>query len=702
MVWVVSVIALLFMSMSATTYAETGTNNIVIQSPVSLGKVTLKENVTADINNLMLMPSTNGQIVSFIVTVKNNSNTELNFIDYWVNVSTSGGAKITVQTANTEMKTIPAKSTKDILFYGTTANGIKITDLIIKLIKWDFTVPSYMNVLGQIKVPQRYNPSTQANSGRLMNTEGVDTSFVITQATIGKSSKYYKPEIKLSISNQDSNTVTLPDYQFYISTNNNLLYPITGNNIKGTTLDPLVEKEFQLTASIPIEVKEGNWKLVVMYPVNDGKVKVPVAVFDLPAASSSVADNLGKLYAFTTSQGIYYAKINSLNRLPLEDDDLIIANLTLVNQGTDTIPMLDLTGKYTFNGKIEKQAVVSSNNRVIALQPGESVDLQLVGKVPYTFDISDISLMLQEKESGTDATDLVEFKPGAQFTPLQIVNWNEGFKIADVGYRANVKIRQFKTYKGQYGNIIAAQVLVTNEEKRAASMQQLAGYFQKKDGTVYPATFQTISEKLNPGGTAMIFATANVPLNTDLSDVQLVIGKAIVESQASTAGNQNQSVITGYVSPYNVNLPGEVEEQNSLRDIDIMPFKLSIDRIATQAQFEQNTLKLNFDYTLEQDVLTKADVKDHKYIIEISDANPKYTFSKSFAINTSTDSDATTGNDLRVGSHTVEISWSDLDFIMNMSVLKDFTLNVYDEIQPGYKKLIASQKLPWFVNRSLN
>jgi hypothetical protein len=133
-----------------------------------------------------------------------------------------------------------------------------------------------------------------------------------------------------------------------------------------------------------------------------------------------------------------------------------------------------------------------------------------------------------------------------------------------------------------------------------------------------------------------------------------------------------------------------------------MPFKLSIDRIATQAQFEQNTLKLNFDYTLEQDVLTKADVKDHKYIIEISDANPKYTFSKSFAINTSTDSDATTGNDLRVGSHTVEISWSDLDFIMNMSVLKDFTLNVYDEIQPGYKKLIASQKLPWFVNRSLN
>jgi len=242
MVWVVSVIALLFMSMSATTYAETGTNNIVIQSPVSLGKVTLKENVTADINNLMLMPSTNGQIVSFIVTVKNNSNTELNFIDYWVNVSTSGGAKITVQTANTEMKTIPAKSTKDILFYGTTANGIKITDLIIKLIKWDFTVPSYMNVLGQIKVPQRYNPSTQANSGRLMNTEGVDTSFVITQATIGKSSKYYKPEIKLSISNQDSNTVTLPDYQFYISTNNNLLYPITGNNIKGTTLDPLVEK----------------------------------------------------------------------------------------------------------------------------------------------------------------------------------------------------------------------------------------------------------------------------------------------------------------------------------------------------------------------------------------------------------------------------------------------------------------------------
>jgi len=690
-------ISLLILNVNVT-YASDGANetNIEFLEPVTIGKVSIKDNVIGEIKNVLLAPIGNEQVMGLTLTINNSSSSELNFIDYWVNVTTKDGTKVTVQTTDNEVKTIPAKSEKNIVFYGKLSSSVKISDLIIKVIKWDFSAAAYMKVLGELKVPQRYSPVTKVNSGRLVNVGGSKTAISVKRAYVGKNSKLYKPEITVVIKNEGTSSITLPDYQFYIMTDKNLMYPLTSSNIKGATLDPITEKEFSLTASIPISVGQDDWKLVVMSSLNEGKDRVPEAIFDLPKTNSNDVVENQKTYTFTTSDGIYEVTLNSLNRLPIEDDDLIIANLTLENNGDSTVPLPEFTGKLTFNDKIEKDASVSDNNKLIAISPGAKTELQLVGRVPYTFEIDKVNLVLQQKETGsTETLDLVEFTHSGEFTQIQSVKGNIGFKISDVGSRSDVKVRNIFTYKGQGADVLGAQLMITNEEKRTTQMQQLAGYFEKSDGTVYPATFQKLSEKLSPGGVAVVYATSTVPKGVESSDVRLVIGKALLEQSSSGAGNNLDEVLAGYVAPYSVILPEEKERQNGLQDIDIKPFELSINRIATEIYFASSLLKFNFDYTLTQDLLAKADYKDQKIVIELKDQNEQSVFSKELSLS-GTDETA-----LKVGTNSMELSWTDDKFVMKIQTLKDYELNVYHEIQPGYKKLLATQKLPWLVNRTL-
>ncbi|WP_256759160.1 hypothetical protein [Cohnella sp. WQ 127256] len=703
-------ISVIMGTMQATIYAQDTVSKsapIKILEPVSLGNVTLKEGVTASVNNLIVLPSSSNQIVSLTLSIKNNSNSELNFLDYWVNLYTKSGTKLNIQLADTKVSKIPAKSTVNIDFIGTLGSTIKATDLIVKVIKWDFSVASYTKVLGALSVPVKYSTVTPSNSGRMVVAGDTKASFIVKQATIGKSESYYRPEIKLMIRNDGNRTITLPDYQLFVLTKENLMYPLSVKDIKGATLDPLTEKEFQLTTSIPIKVEENGWKLAVVNSINEGKDKQPLAVFELPKAQVDSGEVTGKYYTFSTSKGIYNIKLNSMNRLPIEDDDLVISNLTIANKGTTSLPMPALSGKYVFNESIEKTATSTNNNKVISLQPGASANIQLVSRVPYTFDISKLNLVVQQKESsGTneEMLNLVEFTTKGKFDAVQKIKSDVGFKIEDVGYRSEVKVRNQMIYTGVSANVLVAQLSVENQEKRQAVLKTLAGYFQKADGTVFPATFENVTEKLSPGGAGIVYVSATIPKDTDVSGMNLVVGKAVTEttSNPSEAGATTENLI-GYTDPYSFLLPAIKQPQVGLQKIDLKPFELSIKRVGTQIRFDKSEITLEFDYSLSQDLLNKASMKDHKIVIEIKDENRKVAFSRELSLpTTSTPTAGSENTNLLIGDHTLTLSpWNDDQLVFLIDMLRDFDLNIYHQIQPGYKTLIASEKISWLVDRKL-
>jgi len=701
-------ISIMMGASQATIHAQDATTKpaVKVLEPVTLGSVKLKENITAKVNNLIVLPSNNNQILSLTLSIQNNSNSELSFLDYWLTVSTKSGSKLNVQMVNSTTSKIPAKSTVNIDFTGTIGNSIKLTDLVVRVIKWDFSAPSYTKVLGQITVPAKYNPSTPSTNGRKVVTDDIKASFVVKQSTIGVSESYYRPDIRLAIKNEGNRTFTMPEYQFYILTQNNLMYPLTVQDLKGATLDPLAEKEFQLTASIPIAVEQQNWKLAVVNTINEGKDKQPVALFNLVKSQVDKADVKGKYYTFSNSKGTYNIKLNSINRLPIEDEDLVIANLTIANKGKSTLPMPALSGKYVFNASIEKAASSNNSNKVISIKPGESTNIQLISRVPYTFEVSDLNLVIQQKEtSGTNEqiTDLVKFSTKGNFDPIQKVASGSGYLIEDIGYRAEVKVKNRNVYTGESADILVAQLTVQNQEKRQTVAHKLAGYFEKADGTVFPAVFDNVTEKLDPAGKAIVYVTATIPKNTDTSDISLVVGKAVTEtpSSGSQAAEPSEQLV-GYTNPHSLSLPAEKAPQTGLQKMDFSPYEFSITRVGTQTRFDKNEVSMDFDYKLSTDLLTKANTKDHKIIIEIKDDTRNYAFSRELSLPSANSATGEENTTLRIGEHKLALpAWNNDQFVFLIDVLKDFHLNVYYQVKPGYKTLIATQKLPWYVDKKL-
>src|SRR5690606_29730544 len=109
----------------------------IVNQPQKLGSVTMKSNVIAEVNNLILLPTDSGQSVGFTLTVHNNGNTEFDFINYWVNLYSKSGTKYSVNATKKDIAKIPAMSSRDIMFYSQVGANIKASDLIIKVIEWD-------------------------------------------------------------------------------------------------------------------------------------------------------------------------------------------------------------------------------------------------------------------------------------------------------------------------------------------------------------------------------------------------------------------------------------------------------------------------------------------------------------------------------------------------------------------------------------
>lgn len=666
----------------------------------SLGKVSLKENVVAEVNNVVMIPSDHGKLVGFTLSVHNNSNAELNFIDYWVELRSKSGANFTVNAVNKDINNIAAKSTKDIIFYSQVGADVSLTDLAVRVIRWDFSFDSYTRVLGTIEVPKQYNQVTPGAAKRLVSAENTQLAFGIERATIGESEKYFRPDIEISIKNEGKRSLMLPNYEIAVLTNDGLLYPLTSRNMTNISLSPQSEEDFKLTASIPNSVNSQDWKLAVLLPVEDGKSQVPLAIFELPDEMVEQADDFGKYYTFSTKDGIYNIKIDSMNRLPIEDQDLIVANLTILNPGTDSIPLPSFTGKYMFNDSIERLATVSANDKIISISPNQSVQVQAVSKVPYTLEITDVDLTVQQQDSGEDQEliNLVEFSSKGIFDAVPVIQSNQSYTIDELGYRATVSIHKTLTFEGSNANIIGAQVKIENKESRLTNMQKMAGYFESIKGSIYQAEFQSIEEKLSPNGSAIFYAWATVPKTEDIDSMRLVIGKAVEELKSDGKDSQ----LIGYVNPNEYELPESMKAQENLQNIDLHPYLLTINKVGSQILYGEKKVVLDLDYTLEKDMLAKTNMEGQKLIVEIHDSSEDVKLEKILTLPESKQ-EGSLSELLELGDKkTIKLDMPDDKQIFSIRTLKEYELNFYLEFESGYKVLIATEKFPWFANRTLN
>lgn len=701
--------------------AEAGTPaSLPVIGSTPIGSATIGSASRMELKDVILLPNDDGKTVAFTLTLHNDESTDLEFINYWVRLQSKAGNQFTVNLLpqDQDKNRIPPRTSQDFHFYAKLNATTELSDLIFNLIRWDFNVTDFERVVGQVTVPEDYSYVTPTGSRRQFSLANVPFIGHIKRTTVSQNDDYYLPALYFELENAGTSSVKLPELQFFIRTKSGLVYPLESPVlVKDFAIQPLVRKEGLLSGSIPREVEEEGWQLVIAQTIsgsgeNAGTVQMPLAFFEIPATDAEDV-SIGNDYRFSNKDGTYTARLNALQRLPWEDQDILTAAITLRNDGSSALPIPELTGYFKLDDNVKIDAKLVRTDKVIGIGAGKEINVQVAAKIPYTYEFASLKLYLQEKE-GTDKTvDLLQFNHNKELMSLATVGLGEKKTYTDIGRRAVYGVLSSQTFKGDYSDLYTVQIEAENLEKRFSDVRKQVAQFKGLDGTVFPAQMMEIKNKVNPGGKALIYAYATMPKSYDTSGMMLILGDAVqIDTSGGgtggTGGNDGGAAPAsdGYVNAASFGVPLEnTEPKADFQELALQPYTLSLGRIGTSIQFEQDKVDFEFDYELSKNSLIETDMTDRKLVLEIEDdleeskTHLSLTKAFSFERGTSGDSSAGTGSGdiLELGSHRLKVSFTSEDeHLYNVRDFKTYKLNVYHQFKDGQKKLIASRELDWF------
>ena len=620
----------------------------------------------------MLLPGDKDGIVTFTVSVHNGDVSELLFKDYWVRLQSKAGSSFIVNplARDGDANRIAAGTSQDYSYYAKVNASTELEDLVFKLVQLDFSVAGFERVIGELTPANDYSVVTPVGSKRSLEIGGTPFHAIVNRASISRNDDYYFPSVYLEMENIGTRSAKLSDLSYFIRTAQGQMYPLQAAQfVKGTELLPLVEKEGLLSGSIPKEAGAEGWQLVITQTTtgNDDKesIQLPVAFFEVPRAAE-VEVSLGNDYEFSNKSGTYTVRLTSLQRLPWEDQDILAANITLSNKGSLALPIPELKGYFRLDDAVTVEASLIKTDRLISLQPGKEINLQLAGKIPYTSDFNDLNLVLQEKTSDNQVSDLLTFHHNKELMGMKIILANATRKLSDIGQSAAYSVRSTQTFQGESADLFTVQLSVENLEKRFTDLRKQVAQFKAADGTVFPARITELTNKVMPGGKALIYIHAILPKGYDSDDMQLILGDAVTFPGEEL--DQGAAAQEGYVNAASFVLPAEIKEpQNGFADLDVYPYTITISHIGTQINFPQGTVNLDFDYDLKRNALVETNMKDHSLIVELKDDLDQS--GKEIIVSQTYELDGTDPTkSLQVGFHDATITYTNKDKIYQLVI----------------------------------
>lgn len=504
-----------------------------------------------------------------------------------------------------------------------------------------------------------------------------------------KREESYAVSIGMTLKNTGTSSITVPVYRFAIQTAEGLVYPAKTESLKDMIIDPLFQKDIQLTATIPSSVNPTDWKLLLLpaAEANGTPSNIELASYVLSNDSRDLG-GMGQAYSFSNKNGIYTATLNAIQRLPWEDQDILSASLSISTKGASSLPLPEFTGYFLLDDTVKIPASALVKDNVISVKQDGPVNLQLYGKIPYTNEYTNIKLVLQEKSGESKVEDLLDFRADSKVASLPNIPSQGSFNLDGVGQRANISVRSTQTFWGDESDIFTVQLKVENLERRYTKTNNFVGYLQnEEDGTVYPVTIPEIKNKVVPNGLALLNATANVPRMTPTSKLKLILGTGVKEGKLT-----QESKPDAYVSGVLFDLPSEnMVVQKDMKFIDLYPYVFSINKLSKS--IEENFFKFDLKYKLVKNRLVESNQDGHLMVMEVEDRDKKVVASTSYALDSSSSDQK---NNIKLGEGELVFkspTYENINTVVNY--FGGYKLKIYHEYN-GQRKLLAEQEVNSF------
>jgi len=425
-------------------------------------------------------------------------------------------------------------------------------------------------------------------------------------------------------------------------------------------------------------------RLVVSSPPLDEKDTsskgMPLVSFDLSTSRQGSA-TIGDKVEFSNEDGTYTVRLDSIQRLPWQDQDTLSAQIFLANPTADSKPIPKLSGKFVLDDTIDIPFQVIQEDKVIGLKGHSEIRLSLFGAIPYTYEYANLKLVLEEKVDEKTSHTLLEFAHDGRTQPPRFISVGEEYEIKGIGKNAALAVNDVRTYEGIDGDLVAVLMNVQNLEKRFADIPNLVAYFETLDGSIYPAEIPQLKDKLAPNGVATLYVSGTLPKETKAEDLRLIVGEGV-----SGGTDADKPGLAGaYVNAVSFAIPEEKKYASDyFTHLQFFPYTISLSQFRADMATTDSFI-LSFDYILSKSLLVGSEGLDRKLILEFVDSGGSFKFTE----------ELTLGTDLKVGEHRKEILKNDDALMSKMAHLQSYEINIYEEYK-GQKKRIANRKFPWF------
>jgi len=649
--------------------------------------------------DVALKPTDGGQIASFTLSIYNGDAKELDLTNYWFRLAGKAGSTYPLKLSAADAKTtkIAPYSKNYITLYANVGQSIKLADLIFKLVKFDFSTTNYEKTIGTFTFPTNFTNVVGTGSYKVLYFNNTQVNTKILSSTIGASGDNNLATINFVYNNVGKNTVTLSKYKYYIQTAEGIMYEATPSETEDLVIAPLNRKEVKLTASVPSSLKTSGWKLVVTRDNGgDTAIELPVGAYQITfgqTASPAASDQ----FSYTNAEGTYQISLLQIVRQPWETQDILTARIRISNKGKEAAKLPNLAGYFYLDNKVQLDFKTIALGNQIGLNANGYVDVDVYAKLPANYTFQSVKLIINNKVDDKTSTKIGELTKSSSLAQIPVYAADQSYTIARDGSKMTGLVNMVNIYKSTTSKIYTAQVTLTNEESRTINPVKLVGFFKNDNGEIFPATVSMGTGQVNPKNKALVNFSTNVPLDYNTSNLRLIIGEAVTDTNYTTGTDAADA----YVNAVAFNLPQDYGVNTSYKDVILTPYKFTINKITPQvfAQASGQEVQLVLNYNLIKDTSYNVFATDRKLLMTVEGTDPDdgavYTyFSKEITLEGE--------NDALVAGTNKSITLKSTSEYNGIDGSLKYNVRLYEIVQ-GAKKLIAERPLDaWFTELTWN
>lgn len=478
--------------------------------------------------------------VYFTATVYNGDNKSLDFLDYWVELSSASGSKYPVKyyAGNSKSGQVAPKTSKDFIFYSQIDSRLFYSNLNFKLVKWDFSQPNYTKVIGQVKVLGNYQNAVPVNHYYLNTTDNNKIKSFLSSGTEFTLGAQKQLNINLNLENNGMYDFKLPEYQFYIRTKAGLVLRLAHNPVESNELAPGDKLTYSLRTNVKSTTNLTGAQLLVTALDGESKVEIPKAIYSIGWSKTNnlvVAEK--KLASIMVDDKIVSAQIDSIFTDNSGTSNSIIFSTKWINKGKEAVTLPDYKFEIMSKDGIRYPATVADQASGVQLIPGIEKEITIQAVIPSAKS-EGLTLLVKQPKSDVNKVEYVA-------TAFKLSKLQEVKGVLSKNYKNEQGLYQIKISKAErlpWGNqdIINAFLEIKNTGSKSQAIPKLQTLLRMNGQLINNDKINFIalnnSGLIEPNESIYFAISTKIPYTYKFSDLSLNLTDEISESKKQSIG----------------------------------------------------------------------------------------------------------------------------------------------------------------------